>query len=175
VAGCGEDVAPRAAAAPAADALATAISAAIGGRLGAAVITRCPWPVPACFALLPDGSALTVHVDRRGDTATWRADGMVIATAPIEAYVRGALADLGVTTAAHCGPALRAMHPGERIACHLDTGGAAFVTVHGDGTLALELALDPAAAAARGDTVAPGADRELTAKSRALEASDDDD
>ena len=45
----------------------------------------------------------------------------------------------------------------------------AFVQFAPDGTASLELALDPATAAARGEVVTPVRDRELTATSHALE------
>jgi hypothetical protein len=165
-AACGGDARPHAAGAR--DKLIAAISDAIGARAGAAVATVCPDLLPACFTKLPDGSALVSRIVETGSAWRWHVGGTIIAAAAVEAYVRDALADLGVASEVHCGPALRVVHPRERIECRLATGGAAWVGLGSDGRPSLELALGSAAATARGEVVAPDGEASLAAKSRAV-------
>jgi hypothetical protein len=60
--------------------------------------------------------------------------------------------------------------PGQRLACTLSGGGAACVQVAADGALSLELALDPATAAARGSAAT---EADLLHRSRALDKADE--
>jgi hypothetical protein len=153
-----------------------AIGDALARRFGFAVATRCSvWP-PACRAILPDRTVVPIALARgSAGEVEWRVVGMLVMTDSIEQYLRGELADLGAPQNAICAPQIRRVEPGEQIQCSLQRGGAAFVTVRADGTFALELELDPAAAAARGAVVTPEADRDLMTRSRALEGGDDDD
>ncbi len=151
------------------------IDAALHDRFGVAVTVRCPFYLPACRALLPDGTALSISLRPAGAELEWRVDGLVITTDEIEAYLRDELADLGAAQGVRCAPRIRHVQPDERIECWLANGGKAFVTVHVDGTTSVELALDLASANARSEVVTPKRDHELLRLSRALENNDDDD
>jgi hypothetical protein len=151
--------------------LETRIARELTAKLGVPVTTRCAvvggTPI-ACHAVLADGTPLPIAIA----AGSWQIPGHVIATAPIQSYVQGVLHDLGVAQQATCGPAVRRLAPGERIACSLSGGGEAFVEIARDGALAVELDLDPAAAAARthGES-----DAELVRRSRALDREGDAD
>lgn len=124
-----------------------------------------------CSAKLADGTALPIVVDGDGDADgwTWRVDGVVVESAPVVTYVQDALARLGVAQGVSCGPPLQVVPAGDRIACSLSGGGAAFVQVAADGSTSLELALDPGGAAARSEAVTPDREAALLDLSRALE------
>jgi hypothetical protein len=89
--------------------------------------------------------------------------------------LRDEVADLGAPQGVRCAPRIRAIVANERIECWLAHGGKAFVDVHADGTTAVELVLDAAAANARSELVTPERDRELEATSRALAHMADDE
>jgi hypothetical protein len=148
--------------------LETAIARALTARFGVPVTTRCAiiggTPI-ACHASLADGTQLPIAIAGK----TWHLAGRVVETAPIAAYVQGVLADLGRSERATCGPAVQRVAPGQRIACALSGGGAAFVEIASNGALAVELALDRAAAAAR---TSGEPERELLRRSRALDRGD---
>ena len=154
---------------PAATALERSIDQELGKRFGVGVVTRCPPLVPTCSAKLPDGSTLPIFVNG----AEWRVIGMVVISDVLEAYVRAELADLGAMQGVRCSPRVRRVEPDERIECGLAHGGKAFITVHVDGSTAVELALDAAAARARSEPESS----DLAKASRALEnaASGDDE
>jgi hypothetical protein len=168
---CGDRAAETPPSAGGPPALEQAITADLSARVGAPVVVRClaPLGVPlACDVRLPDGTALPVTLHDGGSAWEWAIAGRLVAAAPIEAYVRDVVGDLGAPQTVACGPALRQLPPDERVECHLGHGGAAFVTVGSDGTLAVEVELDPAAAAARGQPVTRTQAVELEGLSRAL-------
>lgn len=142
-------------------------------RFGVAATAQCEvWgEIPlACGAWFADGGQLVIHVRDAGAEWEWWIDGTVVATAPIAAHVRALLDELGVAQEVRCGPSAKVIAPGERIECALGGGGKAFAMVGADGDTAIELALDPAAAAARSE---PALD--LEKRSRALAANEDDE
>lgn len=141
----------------------TLIARDLTARLGMPVTVRCIAFGVRCQVTLGDGSESPIWVTSAGSAWEWRSAGLAIDTAPITAYIDGVLADLGIAQTARCAP--RIAHA-RRLACGLSGGGAAFVSIARDGQLALELALDPHAAAARSG---PADDRELVRASHALE------
>jgi hypothetical protein len=155
--------------------LEASIATALGARLGAPIVAHCLWPLPACFARLPDGNALQLSVRETDSSWTWRVDGLLVSAAPLEAYIHDEADALGITTDVHCGPRLRRIAPRDRIECRLANGGAAWLTVRTDGSTQLELAIDAAAAAARGEVVTPDRERALSSQSHALEPIDEAD
>lgn len=167
VAACGErPVSDEAAPGP--SALERAIAADLGTRVGAPIYVRCVAPlgvVLACDAVLPDRSVLPVALHDAGSAWEWSIAGRLIASAPIAAYVRDVVQDLGAAQTVTCGPAFLRLAAGERAQCQLERGGLAFVAVGSDGALAVEVELDPAAAAARAE---PAHATELDGMSRAL-------
>ena len=145
-----------------------AIARSLGDHFGAPVTATCAWIgaiAVGCRATFRDGAALEIAVDGR----QWRVVGRVFATAPLVAYVRAELAELGRTDTIACGPIV---HAGERLACALSAGGTAFLDVGADGEAAIELALDPAVAAVRAEVPR---DRELVRMSRALDIAGQDE
>ncbi len=91
----------------------------------------------------------------------WHVDGLVVRVAVIETYLTQLVADLGARQRVDCGRVLRRLEPGDRIACALERGGTAFVTVHADGSFEPEVVLDPASAHARSrdrEIAEPGGD-----------------
>lgn len=87
-----------------------------------------------------------------------------LALGPLEAYVRDELAALGAAQGVRCAPPTS-----DRVECALERGGKAFIDVRSDGTTAVEIELDPAAAAARSEPVSPEREGELVKMSRALD------
>jgi hypothetical protein len=153
--------------------LETTIARALTTRFGVPVTTRCAVvaDVPvSCQASVVDGTVLPIALERTEAGVRWQVAGPVIETAPIARYVGGVLADLGIAQRAACGPVVQRLVRGQRLACTLSGGGAAFVQVAANGALSLELALDPATAVARGSAAA---DAELLHRSRALDKSDE--
>jgi hypothetical protein len=143
---------------------------------------RCPagsFP-KRCAAEVAGSEAIEVTVVEGADGLEWSIDGFVISTAPLAAEIAIELDDLGVEAEVDCGPRYLTTAVGERVACTLDLGGglrgAAWARiVDEDATFALELALDPAAVAARTATADVAALEQL---SRALDVDDpfgDDD
>ena len=124
-----------------------------------------PFGAGGCEVRLPDGTAIPIAVHDGGAAWDWRVDGLLVSAAPIEAHVRGVLADLGVAQDVACGARLRRVAPGARVECSLARGGVAFVTIDARGKLAVELALDPAVATARRQA----GSEDLAAMSRALD------
>jgi len=153
-------------------ALETAIARDLTARFGAAPVVHCAsiFGYPrGCSATL-DGERFGIRVRDVGRTWRWQVLGLVVTMAPIEAYVRGVLDDLGATQGVACGARVRHVAPNDRVACDLARGGKAFVTIAADGAITLELALDPTAAKARSEPV-PG----LEHRSRALAHTDESD
>jgi hypothetical protein len=152
--------------------LETAIARELTAKLAQPVTATCTMIVglPAkCEATAADGMKLPIEITSEGSEWAWRVPGRLIETAPIKAYVDRALADLQLAQQANCGGRFAFVVPGDRVGCKLSGGGIAFVQLAADGTASLELALDPASGAARGDLVTPERDRQLTTISRALE------
>ena len=148
--------------------LEAAIAADLRARLGVVVVTRCGYEIPMCRAQLADGTQLPIEVTLVDGSYEWRVRGLLVTTGAIERYLAEELGDLGAPQGARCLPQVRAIAPGERLACALDRGGTAFVAVRADGTTTVEVALDPAAAAARAEVLTPERERDLESASRAL-------
>lgn len=124
-----------------------AIAQALGARFGVVVGVRCVTAAARCTATLPDATALPIAL---GADGSWRVDGLVVRAAALEAVIADELDGVGATARARCpGPAIRVIAEGARISCPLSGGGRAFVDVHADGSIDVELALDAAAGAAR--------------------------
>jgi hypothetical protein len=115
-----------------------------------------------CTATLAGGGTLPVAVHGKD----WELDGLAIASAPLEAYVRDLAADLGLPVAVDCGPRVRAAQVGDRIECSLGAAGRAFATVRAGGDFTVELAIGPDAVAAR---EAPADEQALDRASLALD------
>jgi hypothetical protein len=159
------------------------IAEGLGRELGVPVSrVRCPGgPYPKrCAAEVAGSEPIEVKVTEGAEGLEWSIDGFVISTAPLAAQIGIELDDLGVEAAVDCGPAYLTTEVGKRVACTLDLGdglrGAAWARiVDDDASFALELALDPAAVAARTATADVA---ELERLSRALDVDDalgDDD
>lgn len=155
--------------------LEAAIDRALTERLGVPAVTVCLGLIPPCKALLPDGTQLPIELAWRAGGWDWWVRGLVITTDQLEAYLRDEVADLGAPQGVRCAPRIRVIAANERIECGLAHGGKAFVDVHGDGTTAIEVVLDAAAANARSEVVTPERERELEAASRALAKMADDE
>ena len=151
----GRGISPR-------DGIDASIARALTARFGLPVTVTCD---VACRAVFVDGTTLPIELHRDG---SWRVPGKVIDGSAIAAYVDATLADLGVAQTARCGPRIQRVAVGDRIACKLSAGGMAFAQI-GEHTASLELALDAAAATARGEVVTPARAEELAKISRALE------
>ncbi len=152
--------------------LETSIARDLTAKLGEPIAASCEMvmKLPAkCEATLADGTKLPIEIKSEGNEWAWRVAGRVVESAPIVAYVNASLGDLHVAQQANCGPRVVFVAQGDRIGCKLSGGGMAFVQFAPDGTTSLELALDAATAAARGEVVTPVRDRELSVTSRALE------
>ena len=152
--------------------LETAIARSLTARFGIPVAVACDMAVPHCEAKFFDGTKLPIQVRSEGKDVVWRIAGMVVDTARIVTRVNTELTELGVAQRASCGTRIQLVKPGDRIGCKLSGGGMAFARVTADGTTSLEIALDAATAAARGETVTPARDQELAKMSRGLEALD---
>jgi hypothetical protein len=141
----------------------------LGKQLGVPVAkVRCPegaYP-RTCAAELP-GATVDVAL---AETGEWSLAGFVIATAPLEVAIEVELDELGVEAEVDCAPAYRVVQVGERVACVIDASGvegAAWARITDeDARFDLELALDPAAVAARTGEVD---EAELERLSRALD------
>ncbi len=152
--------------------LETAIARDLTAKLAQPVSATCVMAasLPAkCEAALTDGTKLPIEIASEGNEWAWHVSGLVVETAPIAAHVDAALRDLKLVQHASCGASFAFVAAGERLACKLSGGGTAFVRIAKDGTTSLELDLDAASAAARGELVTPERDRELTEISKALE------
>ena len=165
VLGCGE---PKVRAPLQSSPLETAIARELTARIGTAASTRCVivLGVASCRASV-DGVVVAVVVENHRGEWVWWVEGGVVPTAPIAARVRDELGDLGVTQTVNCG---KAIAKGPRVTCSLSGGGAAFATIAKDGSVTLELAIDPAAAGVRSESPS-----DLTQRSRSLERSAGDE
>jgi len=116
-----------------------------------------------------EGVAVPLVVENHRGEWVWWVDGDVVPMGPIAARVRDELADLHVAQTVDCG---KPIARGPRVTCALSGGGSAFATIAKDGTVSLELAIDPAAAGVRSEPP-----RDLTQRSRSLEhsATDEDE
>ena len=153
--------------------LETAIARELTARAGQPVTATCMLQlgVPKqCDAVLADGSKLPIEITSEGNEWAWRVKGLLVDTTPIAAHIAATLGDLKIAQQANCGARIAFVEPGGRLACKLSAGGMAFVRFASDGTTSLELELDAASAAARGELITPERDRELTSISKALEA-----
>lgn len=170
--GC-RNCSPEVAIAPGQSPLETAIARAVGRRVSASVTVSCAMTPPKCVAVLPDGSRLPIALASSGGEWTWRVDGLLVRADAVETQIHTALGDLGADRAVACGVRVRRVAVDEAIECTLAGGGRAFATVHADGSVALELELDPGAAAARAEAATVDHERALTAASAALATAGD--
>ena len=151
----------------------TAIARDLTARFGTSVAVSChiAGAVPTkCSAKLGDGTELPIAIVGDKDAWDWRIDGVVLDTKAIVAFVKEGLAGIHVEQNVDCGAPVQVIPRGDRVVCKLAGGGAAFVTFASDGSASLELALDPAAAAARTELMTPDKDRELATQSKQLES-----
>ncbi len=170
LAACGGRAAPEEA-----TPLEAAIDRGLTQRFGVPVVTACTGMIPPCRTTLPDGTVLPIDLAWRAGGWDWRVRGLVITTDELEAYLRDEVADLGAPQVVRCAPRIRAITANERVECGLARGGKAFVDVHADGTTAVEVVLDAAAANARSELITPARERELEQSSRALAHMADDE
>lgn len=126
--------------------------------------------VSKCEAALSDGTKIPIEVKSDKKDWAWRVDGIVVEEADLANHVRSALTDLHIDQRVDCSPAVHVVVAGDRVACKLSGGGLAFLQIAADGSASLELALDPAAATARGELVTPEKDRQLFEVSKSLES-----
>jgi hypothetical protein len=152
------------------------LEAAIGrdltAQFGVSVTASCAVMIgmtARCEAQLADGTKLPIAVNSEKREWAWRVDGVVVEQAALTDFVSAALAEVRVDQKADCRPAVHVVQPGARTTCKLSGGGLAFVQITADGAARLELELDPASAAARGEPVTPERDRELITISKDLE------
>ncbi len=148
--------------------LATQLSATLGRR----AIVSCT--ATSCRADLGD-AVLPITIVKGGGDVSWSIDGLLVRAAPIEAYLRDALVDLGAPQTVSCGPSIRSVHPGARIECALERGGKAFAVIAANGTFSTEIDLDPAAAKARSTDATQPTPAGSGAGPGAGSGSDDDD
>lgn len=158
--------------------LETAIARDLTARFATPVTASCVLIAGAiaakCDAALGDGTKIPIEVGTDHRDWTWRIAGIVVEQRAITDYVSEELGGVHVDQKVDCSPAVHVVQPGDRIACKLSGGGLAFVRVAADGTATLELALDPQAAAARGEIVTPQRDHELVKISKGLEGLEGD-
>jgi hypothetical protein len=145
--------------------LETGIARELTERLGAPVTTRCAIVagVAMCRAFV-GSTMLSIAVKSERGAWEWHVEGRAVVTAPIVERIGDELADLGLAQTVDCGGAVVTVPADDRLACKLSGGGEAFVTIGKDGTVELELAIDPSAAAVRSEEP-----RDLTKTSRDLE------
>jgi hypothetical protein len=122
-----------------------------------------------CTATLADGTELPIAIEHARAEWRWHVEGLVIEAAPIVRYVEQGLAGIHVAQAVDCGARIQVIKLGDRVVCKLAGGGAAFVDIATDGSTSLELALDPASAAARTELTSADRELELTRQSKDLE------
>jgi hypothetical protein len=169
LAACGDrQVAERAGPSRIEKAIASDLSARFGTSVVSCVLLAGVMPLK-CIAKLADGTELPIAIEHRKTEWEWRVDGLVIDTKPIVSFVQTGLAGVHVNQTVDCGPPVIVIQPGERVVCKLAGGGAAFVAIDKHGEASLELALDPASAAARTELLSADRDRELTKQSKELE------
>jgi hypothetical protein len=151
----------------------TAIARDLTARFGTPVTARCVvlTVVPLkCTATLGDGTELPIAIEHARKEWGWRVDGRVIETKSVVQFVQEHLANIHVTQAVDCGTPVQVVKPSEQLVCKLAGGGAAFIAFAPDGEASIELALDPASAAARMELTSSDRDRELTKQSAELES-----
>lgn len=150
----------------------TAIARDLTARFGTSVAVRCDavgtFPL-ACTGKLPDGTELPIAITHTKHAWDWHVDGVVVDTQAVVSFVQDGLASVRVEQAVDCGSRIQVIPHGDRVVCKLAGGGVAFVAFAPDGSASLELALDPAAAAARTELMTADKDRELAAQSKELE------
>jgi hypothetical protein len=129
------------------------IASQLSAKLGRSANVSCPSPT-RCIADLGDAK-LPIEITKSSDGASWQVSGLLVRSAPIEAYLRDALDDLGAKQRLTCGAPIRSVEPGARIECTLERGGKAFATIQASGAFTTEIVLDPAAAAARSQEAPP--------------------
>jgi hypothetical protein len=122
------------------------IQTQLSAKLGRTCAVSCSGS--RCNADLGD-AVLPIAIAKGSGDVAWSVEGLLVRAAPIEAYLKAALVDLGAPQRLTCGPAIRSVAAGARIECVLEHGGKAFATIAADGSFSTEIDLDPAAAAAR--------------------------
>jgi len=128
-----------------------------------AVRVECAPRDERCRGILPDQSELPIVLEPAGN---WRIEGLLVVSAPIEAYLKESVAELGAPQTVRCEPAVRIVAAGDRIECQLEHGGLAFATIAADGSFEVEVALDRASGSARSLAIP---DDELVKQSTSLE------
>lgn len=123
----------------------------------------------ACRAELAPGQWVPLLLETRADGVHWRLGAVVVATAPLERYLAGELAALGLGATPRCGAPYVVLSAPRRTRCELAPHGVAWVDLRADGSYAIEVALGAAVAARQaGPPVS-----ELEQRSRQLERGDD--
>jgi hypothetical protein len=146
----------------------------LGAHVGVPLRVRCVWIAPSCRATLPDGSHLGLRLSVTGGVLAWRLDGALVRAEDVEHYLRDALDDLGKPQAVWCGARVQNVAPDDRVQCHLQQGGMAFVVVHADGTTSTEIVLDAFAGEARAEPMTIERDSSLLEMSKKLEHADEE-
>lgn len=119
----------------------------------------------ACRAELAPGQWVPLLLESRADGVHWRLGAVVVATAPLERYLAGELAALGLGARPRCGEPYVVLSAPRRTRCELAPHGVAWVDLRADGSYAIEVALGAAVAARQaGPSVS-----ELEQRSRQLE------
>jgi len=149
-----------------------AIAGELTSRFGVPVNADCAELVgmsAQCEAQLADGTKVPIAVTSKGREWEWRVNGVVVEKPALTEFVASALAELRIDQKVDCTPQVHVVQPGERTTCKLSGGGLAFVQIAADGNARLELELDAASAAARGEPVSLERERELIKISKDLD------
>ena len=103
-----------------------------------------------------DGTKIPIEVKSDKKDWAWRVAGIVVDQQAITEHVKSrAHRSACRSDASIARQPCMSSAAGDRIACKLSGGGLAFLQIAADGNASLELALDPASAAARGELVTP--------------------
>lgn len=151
----------------------------VGAALGVPVArVACGGSTVTCVATV-EGVQVPLAIRDAGTELAWEVAGLVVSGRVLETAMRAMLDELAVTAVIDCGPRVRIVAPGERVACTIKAAiragsavadtGRAWATVDADGTAELEVALGSAAVSARTEDIATA---DLDALSRALDRDD---
>lgn len=125
----------------------------------------------ACSAELAGGQSVPLALEPRADGVHWRLGAVLVSTAPLERYLAGELAALGLEATPRCGASFVVLSAPRRLRCELGAHGVAWVDLRADGSYALEVALGAAVA----ERERGPATSELDARSRQLDRDDEAD
>lgn len=121
-----------------------------------------------CSAELAAGVSVPLALEPRADGVHWRLGAVLVSTAPLERYLAGELAALGLEATPRCGTPFVVLSAPRRLRCGLGAHGVAWVDLQSDGSYSLEVALGAAVAEReRGPALS-----ELEARSRQLDGDD---